>query len=196
MPPVPKPDRDANAESSMTLLQRVQAGDQQALDQLIARYRPRLVRWASGRLPPYARDLSETQDLVQDTLISAFRKIEGIETRDEGALQAYLRQAVLNRIRMEIRRVSRKPPGDALTDVHVADMASPLETAVGAEAADRFERALASLDVEARQLIVARVELGFSNGEVARMFGKPSADAARKAIQRALLQLADEMKRP
>ena len=34
-------------ESSLDLLARVKAGDQSALEALIARYRPRLVRWAS-----------------------------------------------------------------------------------------------------------------------------------------------------
>lgn len=37
--------------SSLTLLERAQAGDRAALDPLIARYLPRLQRWASGRLP-------------------------------------------------------------------------------------------------------------------------------------------------
>jgi DNA-directed RNA polymerase specialized sigma24 family protein len=42
-------------------------------------------------------------------VFQAFRRIEAFEVRGEGALQAYLRQAVLNRIRMEIRRVGRRP---------------------------------------------------------------------------------------
>jgi DNA-directed RNA polymerase specialized sigma24 family protein len=41
-------------ESSFELIQRAQAGDESAVDRLLARYRPRLQRWASGRLPRYA----------------------------------------------------------------------------------------------------------------------------------------------
>lgn len=182
-------------ESSLNLLQRAQAGDREALDQLIERYRSRLVRWASGRLPAYARDLTETQDLVQDTLLQALRHIETFDIRGEGALQAYLRQAILNRVRMEIRRVGRKPPAEQIPVDTEADMQSPLEAAVGAEALDRYERALATLSEEDRQLIVARLEYGYSHQEIARMFERASANACRVALQRALLRLVEEMAR-
>lgn len=184
----------ANDESSVTLLRRVQDGDQAALDALIARYRPRLVRWASRRLPTYARDLSETQDIVQETLLSAFRKIEGLEVRDDGSLQAYLRQALLNRIRMEIRRAHRKPAPDLLESGVPAAGPSPLEQAIGREAVARYEDALSVLKPEERELIVARVELGLTHEEIAEAFEKPSANAARMAVQRALLRLTSQMK--
>ena len=93
----------------MTLSTRAQAGDQEALETLLDRYRPRLQRWARGRLPDWARDLADTHDLVQETLIQAFRKVEGFEIRGDGAFQAWLRQILLNRIRQEIRRASRWP---------------------------------------------------------------------------------------
>jgi RNA polymerase sigma factor (sigma-70 family) len=181
-------------ESSLDLIARAQTGDAEALEALIERYRPRLVRWASGRLPVWARDLSETQDLVQETLIQAFRKIGSIDIDGEGALQAYLRQALLNRIRMEIRRVRRRPVGSVLESGMEADAPSPLQEAIGQQAIDAYERALEALRVADRELVVARVEFGFTNEELARAFGKPSANAARMALQRALLHLTAEMK--
>jgi len=57
---------------------------------------------ASGRLPKWARDRANTDELVQKTLIQTFKRIEHFEPRRVGALQAYLRQAVLNRIRNEL----------------------------------------------------------------------------------------------
>src|SRR5687767_9349760 len=96
-------------QSSLTLLTRAQAGDRLALDSLIARYRPRLQRWASGRLPRWARDMADTQDLVQETLFQTFKRIEKFEARGDGALYAYLRQAILNRVREELRRTKRRP---------------------------------------------------------------------------------------
>src|ERR1051326_2383876 len=130
------------AESTLSLLDRVKAGDALALETLLGRYRPRLVRGASGRLPAYARDLAETQDLVQETLIQAFKKVEAIEIRGEGALQAYLRQVLLNRIRTELRRVKRRTPAVELSEEVQVDAPSPLERAIGAEATDTYERAL------------------------------------------------------
>ena len=178
----------------MSLLTRVRTGDAAALDTLIARYRPRLVRWASGRLPAYARDLSETQDLVQETLLSAFAKIGGIEIRGEGALQAYLRQALLNRVRMELRRVRRRPPPDPLSELASADDASPVEAAIGREALDAYERGLATLSPAERELVIAHVEFGYTPEELATMFGKPTPNAARSALRRAVLRLARAMK--
>ena len=182
------------SESSITLLERARAGDAGAVDALVERYRPRLVRWAAGRLPAYARDLSDTQDLVQETLVRAFRKIGGIEIRGEGSLQAYLRQALLNRIRMEIRRVRRRPAGAPLTEEVQSMEASPLERAIGRQGLDEYERGLNMLRPEERELIIARFEFGFSNAEIAAAFGKPSANAARMALQRALWRLIAEMK--
>src|SRR3954465_14689948 len=73
------------AESSIHLLDRAKAGDRGALDALMARHLPRLRRWASGRLPRWARDMADTQDLVQETLLQTFKGIERFEPRGEGA---------------------------------------------------------------------------------------------------------------
>ena len=96
-------------ESTFHLIERARAGDREALERLFARYLKPLQRWASGRLPKWARDLADTDDLVQDTLVQTFKRIEVFEPRRVGALQAYLRQAVLNRIRNELRRTGRQP---------------------------------------------------------------------------------------
>ncbi|HET9263296.1 MAG TPA: RNA polymerase sigma factor [Vicinamibacterales bacterium] len=187
---------ESHVESSLDLLKRAQAGDPSALEALIARYRPRLVRWASGRLPAYARDLCETQDLVQDSLIRAFRKIGQLEIRGEGALQAYLRQVLLNTIRMELRRVRRRPAATELESGVAADEASPLEKAIGGDALSRYERALDALRPGDRELVIAHVEFGFSHQELATAFGKPSPNAARMALRRALVELTALMKAP
>ena len=63
------------------------------------------------------------------------------------------------------------------------------------EAVERYEAALARLRAEEREAIVARIEMGGSYQEVAQALGKPSADAARMAVSRALLRLAEEMNR-
>jgi len=201
MPAVGDPHRvdlSDSQESSLSLLKRAQAGDETALNALIARYLPRLRRWATGRLPVSARGMSDTQDLVQDTVSQAFRKIDSFEIRGEGALQAYLRQALLNQIRQEIRRASRRPTrADGDLDEAASGLEhpgpSPLEEAIGAQGLERYEQALARLRDEDREAIVARIEMGLSHAEVAEALGKPSANAARMAVERALARLLKEM---
>jgi RNA polymerase sigma-70 factor (ECF subfamily) len=184
----------ADPESSLELLERARDGDAAALDRLLTRYLRPLQRWASGRLPRWARDLSDTADLVQETLVQTLRNIGTFRPRREGALQAYLRQAVMNRIRDEIRRSRRRPAPEDLGEDIPADETSPLDRAIGQETVERYEAALAELRDEDREAIVARVELGQSWEQVAAMLDKPSPAAARVATQRALVRLAVKMK--
>jgi len=184
--------RTSDLESTLRLIERARAGDEQAVERLFALHLKPLQRWASGRLPRWARDLADTDDLVQETLLQTFKKIDGFEPRRVGALHAYLRQAVLNRIRDELRRKGRRPDAAELTDLEAAD-ASPLEQAIGSEAVERYERALAALRPDEREAIIGRIEMGYTYPELADALGKPSAEAARKAAERALVRLAEEM---
>jgi RNA polymerase sigma-70 factor (ECF subfamily) len=187
----PDPDR---LDTTFELLGRARGGDADALDRLFARHLKPLQRWISGRLPRWARDMADTDDLVQDTLLQTFKRIESFEPRRVGALQAYLRQAVLNRVRDELRRKGRRPDSTDLEGVDLGGEDSPLEQAIGREAVENYERALERLRPEEREAIIARVELGYSYEALAEALDKPSVDAARKTAQRALLRLAEEMK--
>ena len=100
----------------------------------------------------------------------------------------------MNRIRDECRRVSRRPGLSELDERLPDEGLSPLEAAIGVEAVARYETALHQLRGEDRQAVVARIEMGFSYQEVAVMLGKPSAEAARVAISRALMRLAEAMR--
>lgn len=183
-----------SGESTISLLERMKAGDATAVDALFARYVAPLTRWAQGRLPRYARSAADTQDLVQETLLQTFKRIGTFESQHEGALQAYLRQAVMNRVRDELRRYSRRGAAAAVDSQIEHDDPSPLDQAIGQQAAERYEQALARLRPDDRELLIARIEMGFSFEQLAEAFGKPTAGAARKATQRALLRLAEEMR--
>jgi RNA polymerase sigma factor (sigma-70 family) len=182
-------------ESTFDLIARARAGDPQAVERLFARHLKPLQRWTRGRLPRWARDLADTDDLVQDTLLQTFKRIGDFEPRGVGALQAYLRQAVVNRLRDELRRKGRQPESTDLEGIEIDAGQSPLEQAIGREAVEKYERALQKLKPEEREAITSRVEMGYSYEELAQVLGKPTADAARKAAQRALVRLAEEMTR-
>jgi RNA polymerase sigma-70 factor (ECF subfamily) len=146
-------------------------------------------------LPRWARSTSDTNDIVQETLINAIRKLGTFEPRREGALLAYLRQAVMNRVRDELRRASVRPVRVELDDAHQAAGPSPLEEVIGLDTMARYEAALARLRAEDREAIVARIEFGQSYDELAVTLDKPTREAARMAVSRALVRLAAEMKR-
>jgi RNA polymerase sigma-70 factor (ECF subfamily) len=192
MMPAPESTHGVSSEleSTFLLIEQIRAGDKSALDRLLRRFLPLLTRWASGRLPRGVRDLSDTEDLVQETIISALRHIDHIEIRGEGALQAYLRRAVLNRIRDELRRHGRRGLAETLDENVRAKEDSPLEIAIGNEALERYEAALSRLSAGDREAVIARIELGQTYAEIASALGKPSTEAARMAVNRALARLA------
>jgi len=186
----PSPD----AESTFQLLERANTGEAAALDALFARYLKPLQRWASGRLPAWARSAADTHDLVQDTLLNAFRRIGSFEPRREGAFQAYLRQAVMNRILDELRRTKARPVSATFDELDHEHGGSPFDDAIGLETFERYEAALARLTQDEREAIIGRVEMGQSYEELAASLESPSPDAARKTVARALVRLAKEMK--
>lgn len=184
---------DEQPELSVELLRRAQAGDDGALESLLTRYLPRLRRWAHGRLPRWARGPVETDDLVQETVMAALRNLGHVTPRHDGAVGAYLRQALVHRIQDEIKKARRKPAADELPETIYEPGPSPFEQAVGSETLARFETALARLHDEEREAVVLRVELRYGYTEIAAALGKPSADAARMTVGRALIRLAEEM---
>jgi len=190
----PETEGTSDLTSTIELLDRYKHGDDEAVNLLVERSLPPLKRWARGRLPDWARSLAETQDLVQDAVIRAIPHLKHFEARHPGALQAYLRQAIANHIRDEIRKVNSRPAiGGDLPENKMDPGPSPLERAIGRQRLDRYDAALAKLRPMEREAIVARLELQQSYEEVALALGKPSADAARMLVARAVKNLIKAM---
>jgi RNA polymerase sigma-70 factor (ECF subfamily) len=189
-------ERQLSALTSLALLRLAQQGERDALDELFARYAPFLRRLAHGRMPHWARASAETADLVQDTLLHVFRRIDHFEPRGNGAMRAYLRQALHNRILNVRRDATRRPMAASLDDFDVADdTPSPLDQFLSDEDRARYLRALDELRPEDRDAIVGRIELGYSYEQLSVVLGKPSADAARMVVRRAVVRLAEAMGR-
>jgi len=195
LPTVPAAEGRSEAESSLALVRRAHDGDLAAQNELCARYLPRLQRWAHGRLPAWARGALDTHDLVQDTFIQVLRRIGDFEPRHEGAFHGYLRQALLNRVRDEIRRAHRQAPHEPLDTARPGSDPSPLEEAIGQEALERYEGALARLKPDDREALILRIEMGYPYAEVTAALGKPSIAATQMTVSRALVRLAEEMSR-
>jgi RNA polymerase sigma factor (sigma-70 family) len=190
----PEPDhRPMDLTSTIDLLERFKQGDDAAVSLLVERSVPPLRRWARGRLPNWARGLADTQDLVQDAVIRALPHLKHFEARYPGALQAYLRQAIVNHIRDEIRKVRSRPATADMPENKVDPEPSPLERAIGHERLERYDAALSRLRPVEREAIVARLELQQSYEEVALALGKPSPDAARMLVARAVIKLIKAM---
>jgi RNA polymerase sigma-70 factor (ECF subfamily) len=190
--PHPAPGEEDLA-STATLLVRARQGDLRARDALFARVMPALRRLAHQRLPARVRGLTDTDDLVQDTLLRAFMHMEGFEPRGEGAFFAYLRRILLNRIADELRRVRRRPDAGPVPDDLMDAGRTPLERVIGREIVEAYENALDGLPEAQRTAVILRVDFGCTHAEVAEILGCPTPDAARMLVVRGLVTLAARM---
>ena len=180
-------------EPTIELVVRAREGDRLAVEALLQRCLPGLRRWAHGRLPAAARGSLDTADLVQETVLHVLRRLDHFEPRHVGAMQAYLRQSVINRIRDEVRKVTRHPTPVELPMDLVSDHTSPLEIAVQSEAYQQYREALGGLGHRDRELVVARIEAQWSVAEIAKRFEMPTTDAARMAVGRAIKRLTTKL---
>ena len=179
-------------EPTIELVARARGGDMPAMEALLQRCLPPLKRWAHGRLPAAARGRLDTGDLVQEAALHVLGNLGTFEPRHVGAMQAYLRQSVINRICDEVRRLGRQPPPLELPDDHPCDRTSPEEDAIRAEAYEHYREAVTRLTPKDRALIVARIEMQWSLAEIAHRYGMPTVDAARMAVNRAVKRLSTD----
>jgi RNA polymerase sigma factor (sigma-70 family) len=160
-------------------------------ESILEHHIPWLKRWVKGRVPR-SFELDE-DDLVQEAMLDATRRIQDFRSGSEGALRAYLRVAVKNRIRDEARRLRRLGLRDE-TDEDTDEERDVYESQVGPDVEKRYEAALEELSERERQLIRARLEQGLSYEQIRVLLELSSADAARIGFMRAIKRLVDRMK--
>ena len=140
--PEPPDDPLLSDQPTIELVVKARGGDRAAMEALLQRCLPPLKRWAHGRLPAAARGRLDTGDLVQEAALHVLGNLATFEPRHVGAMQAYLRQSVINRICDEVRRIGRQPPPSELPDDLPSDVTSPLEEAIRGEAYEHYREAL------------------------------------------------------
>jgi RNA polymerase sigma-70 factor (ECF subfamily) len=178
-----------NSNDTATLVQRIRSGDNVAREALFRRYLPLLRRWASGRLPKSARDLADTDDLVQVTLMRALNRIETFQVNQKGCFLAYLRQIFINEVRQEIKHCKRVPGSESISDeMRDDDLPTVLEQLVGVEQLQSYQLALGTLTKRQQEVLVMRIEFGMTYPEIALETGR-SADAVRIMVARATVEL-------
>ena len=180
----------AGVQSTEDLLRDFRAGDRSAQQRLCDRYLPLLRRWAHGRMPHSARDISDTDDLVQVALMRALRHVGEFESSGSGSFLAYLRHILLNEVRGELRKHRRRGDTLDIDELPLSDERdSVVENLVGHQRLLAYEDALATLERRQQELVVMRLEFGMGYTEIALETGA-SADAVRMTITRALKSMA------
>jgi RNA polymerase sigma factor (sigma-70 family) len=192
----PSPGTEPAVSSTVDLVVRARLGDENAWRELVARYEGPLRRSVRGRLPRAARGLTDTDDMMQEATLNVLRRLPLIELRFPGALLAYLRRSVQNRLVDERRRVARTAPKTPLLDEHAAPQASPLEHTLDRDRRRRFRAGLSTLSPRDRRALVMRLDAGASYETIAAALGCPTPNAARVTVGRALHRMAEQMAAP
>jgi RNA polymerase sigma factor (sigma-70 family) len=181
--------------STGKLIVQTQDGSRTAREKLAGRHLAALRRFAHGRLPEKSRDLLDTDDVVQVTVVRGLEQIGSIDPKRRGGFFAYLRQILVNQLRDLSRRSSRTRTISGQSEAIRSGAPSPLDELIERESLEVYKGALSRLSARQREAIVLRIEHGCSYQEVADEIGCASADAARMVVTRALTSVARTLRR-
>lgn len=188
-------------DPTQTLVDAATQGEQPAIDDLIARYLPRMHAYVRLRMGPALRAQEGSLDVVQSVCRSALKDIEkgGFEYRSENQFLGWLLQASLNKLRERHRyhaaakRDVGREEGELLPDESAyASLMTPSRVAAGRERVERLEQAFDQLPEEYREVIVLARSIGMPHAEIAEHMGR-SVGAVRMLLGRALAQLGELM---
>lgn len=190
----------------LTTLAQVRAardGDRGALEQLFGRYLPWVIDVVALRLGRRRRDCGTLEDLVQESLLDAFRSIESFQERSEGSFRNWLARIVENNVRDGARRRQAQKRGGGkervLSDMSESNLdanvlpardATPSQVAGAREQEALVEIAMLRLQERQRELLILRDRCGMSFEEVSQHAGLKNAESARTSYRRALQAFA------
>ena len=193
---------DVHAERS--LVERLQAGDAEALEMLIERYSARIYRLAHS----ITRNTGDAEEVVQDVFLSVFRNMQGFQGRAAVGTWLYrvTTNAALNKRRGKRLQVETsldewlptyKPDGHRQGDraFLLADWSHTPESAfLSGETRAELERALDALPERYRAVLVLRDVEGLSSEETAAILAE-SVPAVKSCLHRARMALRERLTR-
>ena len=152
------------------LLARVRAGDRAAFEQLY-RWFERPVYTLAVRM---LGDRDQAQDVLQDTMLKAYSRIDGFDARGGSPVWGWLRQVAVNEALMRLRRdrrLSRELADDGALD-HAEDLGPPPPVAADAAA---LQRAMARLPEATRSVLWLYHAEGYTHDEIAALMQRTAS---------------------
>lgn len=196
---LPPPATDTAPSIEGLLRRALMRGDEAALERVIHRLRPEMLRLAAT----HVRSVDDAEDVVQDTWIAALTAIDRFQGR--ASLKTWLFRILTYRARSAARHRGRFVPISQLTDgtpvfdrawAHEPAMTSPdpdpEQTLLGLDLRRRIDEALAELPIRQRQVVRLRDLEGWSPKDVCSRL-RLSPVNQRVLLHRGRLQLREKV---
>jgi RNA polymerase sigma-70 factor (ECF subfamily) len=173
--------------STFTLLEKAKAGDEQALSLVFEQYRRRLSVLVHFKLSPRSRELSEVDDVVQETYLRAFRDVDRFTYQTPGSFLRWLSSIADHvivdqvRYRNRDRRAGEEVPFRSQSNPlgpEPVDTRTPSRLLGQQEAVERLLERLNGLPEDYRQAILLAKIQGLSTAEMAECLGKSREQVA------------------
>jgi RNA polymerase sigma-70 factor (ECF subfamily) len=179
----------ATVSSQKSILQRIAAGDQPAVQECIDTYGNLI--WSLARR--YLRNSANAEDAVQDVFIdlwgSAGRFDPGIAS-EVAFVSTIARRRFIDRLRQQ----TRQPGFDSLDDEESGDMNQPSVLAPMEDESEVaiVERVLNTMEPDHRQILSLSLYEGYTHSEIAEQLAMPLG-TVKTRIRRGLIYIREQL---
>jgi RNA polymerase sigma-70 factor, ECF subfamily len=186
--------RVTSKQTDEALLERVRAGDAEALSELVERYAPRVLRFGIKM----CRDEEDAREVVQDTLLAAargMRDFRGTSTVSTWLYAIARRFCIKRRTRGDAARGEHEPLDAAAEAAHpelVETEKTPEQQASARQLEAALESAIQALEPGYREVLVLRDVEGLTAPEVAEVLSM-TVEAVKSRLHRARSQLRRQL---
>ncbi len=182
---------DELIESDASILRRIQNGEPEAFEILVARYKNRVF----GILTHYERDAHKVEDLAQDTFLKAWRNLK--QYRAQSPFEYWISRIASNVARDHLRRIQRRIRETSFEDLGESSIDWLSTGNVNRqlnvhEARQLLEYAMNALTPLSRVILTMREIEGRSLKEVSKFTGQ-SVDSVKVRCHRAKVKMRETL---
>ncbi len=172
--------RDLTTMTDLELVETVRSGERKAFSELVKRHQRGLLRMSLR----FLKDISHAEDVVQESFIKAFQKINSFEGR--ASFKSWLYQITVNTARNKLRE--NKHDTTDLDDVQVGVRAVAESSLVQVAVAEMLQAEVNKLPFKQKTALVLRVYEDLSFNEIAEIMDCPY-DTAKANYRHAVIKL-------
>jgi len=173
----------ARPGDDVELVERMRAGDADALRSIVERYQARIFALIFG----IVRDRHEVEDVAQEVFLKAFRRINAFDGRSR--FYTWLYRVAANSAKDHVKKRSRRPSVALDEDAGIPSMlCGPAENAERSELRRSVRDAIGTLQPRYREVLTLRELEGLSYNEIAAIL-RVSMGTVESRLHRARARL-------